>query len=98
MAKTQEFDPAELLDDQETQARYLRLALEEDGLPGLMQALGTVARARGMASVAEATGLGRESLYKTLRETGNPRVETLMQVLDALGMRLTVEPAGTPLT
>ena len=55
-----------------------------------MKAVGNVARAKGMTSIAEEAQLGRESLYKTLSGERDPRIGTVMKVLDALGIRLTV--------
>jgi probable addiction module antidote protein len=56
-------------------------------------ALGTVARARGMAKLARSTGLGRESLYKALRSDGNPSFRTVLDVAAALGYRFNVSAA-----
>ena len=58
-----------------------------------MTAVRDVAKARGIATVAAKAGLGRESLYKTLRPGAQPRFETVMRLLDALGVKLgTVTP------
>jgi probable addiction module antidote protein len=57
------------------------------------RALGTVARAEGMASVARAAGLSRESLYRALGGADTkPEFDTVMKVLNALGMQLTAKP------
>jgi probable addiction module antidote protein len=87
------FDSAELLDTPEAQAEYLSLALAEGDVAVIADALGTVARARGMTRVAEEAGLGRESLYKALSSAGNPEFATVLRVLRALDMRLAVQPA-----
>ena len=42
--------------------------------------------------VAERTDLGRESLYKTLSGGGNPKLATLRAVLEAMGLKLTIQP------
>ena len=60
---------------------------------GIARALGDIARARGMTRVARATGLSRESLYKALRSTGNPSLDTVLRVAKAVGVRLTAEAA-----
>ena len=58
-------------------------------------ALRTVADAvGGMAALADKTGLSRETLYRTLSEKGNPRLETLMSILEAFGLRLSVRAAA----
>ena len=76
MARTQtrSWDPAEHLETEEDMAAYLNVALEEGDLSLILAALGDVARARRMAIVAQETGLGRESLYKSLSPNGNPGV------------------------
>ena len=60
---------------------------------GLARALGDIARARGMTKVARAAGLSRESLYKALRRTGNPSLDTVLRVAKAVGVRLRAEAA-----
>ena len=67
--------------------------LETDDPNLLLLALGDVARAKGMAQVAKAAGLGRESLYKALAPGAKPRFETVMKVARALGVKFTVQPA-----
>jgi probable addiction module antidote protein len=63
----------------------------EDGDPGVIATvLGDIARSKGMARVAKKAGLGRESLYKALSKGGNPKLETLLKVTNALGLKLTV--------
>ncbi|MCD1619127.1 putative addiction module antidote protein [Salipiger manganoxidans] len=91
--ETTTFDAAEYLDTPEAIAAYLADAVEDNSPGALAQALGTVARAKGMAAIATETGLGRESLYKSLREGGDPKLSTVSKVLAAMGVRLTVEPA-----
>jgi len=55
-------------------------------------ALRDVAKANGgMSRLAEATELGRESMYKGLSEDGNPKIKSVQTVLKALGPRLSVE-------
>jgi len=77
-------------------AEYLRAALEDDEEPGvLLVALRRIAEARGgIAKVAKAAGIERESLYRALSERGNPRLSTLVAVTKAVGLKLTVEAAG----
>jgi probable addiction module antidote protein len=85
----------ELRDDPEFAAEYLRAALEDDDEPGvLLIALRRIAEARGgIAKVAKAAGIERESLYRALSVRGNPRLSTLVAVTKAVGLRLTVEAA-----
>jgi probable addiction module antidote protein len=90
MAKTQTrpWDAADHLKTVEDMVAYLEAALE-DGDPTLVTAaLGDIARARGMATIARDTGLGRESLYKALSAEGNPEFATVLKVVRALGLKL----------
>jgi len=76
-------------------AEYLRAALDYDDQPGvLLIALRRIAEARGgIAKVAKAAGIERESLYRALSVRGNPRLSTLVAVTKAVGLRLRVETA-----
>ena len=88
--RTIRWDSAAYLKSRADIARYLEAAFE-DGDPALVaHALGVVARARGMSKVAQASGLGRESLYKALSPDGNPGLATVLRVMHALGLRLKV--------
>ncbi|MCY4393108.1 MAG: putative addiction module antidote protein [Chloroflexi bacterium] len=75
-------------------AAALNAAFATDDLSQVMATLGTVARAKSMRRVAAETGLGRESLYKSLAPTGRPEFVTILKVLRSLGLRLRVTPAG----
>ncbi len=94
MPKTTRFDAAEYLDSEERQAAYISTALETGDAAFVRDALGVVARARGMAQVAEIASLSRESLYKALGENGNPEFDTVMRVIRALGLTLTARPVA----
>ncbi len=88
--KTVPWDSAAYLKTDEDIAHYLE-AVFEDGDPSLVAAaLGDVARAKGMAQIAKAAGLGRESLYKALSPEGNPEFATVLKVMRALGLKLKV--------
>ena len=84
------FGVVDFLDSDEALVEYLNVALEENDPQYFAKALGNVARAKGMSSVSEATGLGRQSLYRALSDDGNPRIDTLFRVLEALEIRLAV--------
>ena len=84
------WDSAEILGDSETIIEYLTAALEENDPELFVKAVGNVARAMGMTTVAQETQLGRPSLYKALSGERDPRIGTVMKVLGALGVRLTV--------
>ena len=85
----------ELRENPEFAAEYLRAALEDDDEPSvLLIALRRIAEARGgIAKVAKAAGIERESLYRALSARGNPRLSTLLAVAQAMGLKLTVEAA-----
>ena len=85
------WDSAEILDDDETIIEYLKAALEENDPAFFAKAVGNVARAKGMTAVAHESQLGRPSLYKALSGERDPRIGTVMKVLQAIGVRLTVE-------
>ena len=93
--KLRDHDPADYIDTPEDALLHLQAAFEE-GDPGVVaEMIGAVARSRGMAGVARATGLSRESLYRSLSAGGNPTLATTLRVLDALGLRLTVAERST---
>ena len=91
--RTRPWDPAEHLETEEDMAAYLNVALEEGDLGLIMAALGDIARARRMAKVAQESGLGRESLYKSLSSNGNPEFATVLKVVRSLGLQLQVTAA-----
>jgi probable addiction module antidote protein len=80
--------------DEEAQVEYIKANFEENGdLPSaILAAIRTVAEARGFKNFAESADLNRENLYRVLSEGGNPRLDTFFKILDALGLRLSVEP------
>lgn len=86
--KTVPFDAAEYLTDEESIAAFLNASAEMGDPAVLLNALGTVARARSMTKLAEDSGLGRESLYKALKPGAQPRYETVMKVVEALGVKM----------
>lgn len=91
--KSSPLDTIKLSGDLEAQAELLRDALKT-GDPGyIASVLGVVVRARGVAQVAKEAGVGRESLYKSLRQNGNPTLSTVIKVLNALGIKLEAVPA-----
>ena len=84
-----EFDMAEYLKSDADVAEYLSQVMA-DGDPGeLAAALGHIAKARGMTAIAQASGIKREALYKALRPSSQPRLDTIQRVCKALGIKLT---------
>lgn len=94
LAELPEFDMAQHLPDDEAIAQYLTIVLEENDPSALTDALGTIARARGMSEIAKASGLTREALYKALRPNSQPRFDTIARVCTALGVRLVAQVAA----
>ena len=92
IADLPEFDMAEHLPDEQAIAEYLTVVLEENDPAALADALGTIARARGMSEIAKSSGITREALYKALRPNASPRFETISKVCAALGVRLVAQP------
>jgi probable addiction module antidote protein len=87
------FDEAKYLSTPEAQADLLADAFETGDTGYIANALGIVARARGMSQVAREAGVRREALYKALSPDGDPKLSTLLGVAKALGFRLNAVPA-----
>ena len=86
------FDVSDHLRTPADRIEYLNAWLETapEDTAGVARALGDIARAAGMTTVARETGLSRESLYRALSAEGNPSFSTVLRVASALGMRLRV--------
>ncbi len=91
--KTKRWDAADHLKSKSEAIAYLEAAFEDGDSGVVAAALGDIARAKGMTTVARQAGLGRESLYKALSTGGNPELETVLRVVRVLGIRLHVAPA-----
>ncbi len=91
VAELPEFDMVDYLKTDQDIAQYLSVVLEDEDTSLLPAALGDIARARGMATIAEAAGLTREALYKALRPGSQPRFDTVARVCRALGLKLAVQ-------
>lgn len=89
------WDVTDYLKTDEDIILFLEACFDEagDDAAFIAAALGEVARARGMASIAEATGLTREGLYRTLSKQGNPSFSAVLKVMKALGIKLRPEAA-----
>ena len=90
MSNLTTFDTAQYLDSKEMIAEYLSQVLADGDTDELLEAMGNIAKAKGMTQIAKDTGLGRESLYKTFQSGAKPRFETVMKVLNSFGVRLEV--------
>lgn len=89
------YDVADHLGSPEEMAAYLDAWFEEfpDDVSGIARAIGDIARAKGMTQVAKDAGLSRESLYRALSQEGNPSLSTILKVLAAVGLKLSVSVA-----
>jgi probable addiction module antidote protein len=85
-AQLSNFDVAQYLDNEQMIAEYISQVLEDGDTDELLEAIGHIAKARGMAQIAKDTGMGRESLYKSFKAGAKPRFETVMKVLKSLGI------------
>jgi probable addiction module antidote protein len=94
--KTIRWDALDYLHSDADLVGYLEAALAEGDSALVTAVLGDIARAKGMTKVAEAAGLGRESLYKALSRSGNPELATVLRVMRALGLRFHVSAADEP--
>jgi probable addiction module antidote protein len=92
MVELSKFDAADYLKTPLAIAVYLTEAFETNDPAYICVALDTVARAKGIADVAKATDLSRESLYKTFKETAKPEFDTVRKVMRSLGVKLVAEP------
>ncbi|HUC72207.1 MAG TPA: addiction module antidote protein [Stellaceae bacterium] len=89
-AKTIVWNTEDHLETPEDIAAYLEAVFEDGDTDLIAHALGAVARSKGMTEIARRTGLGRQSLYKALSPEGQPEFETVLKVVRALGLKLTV--------
>src|SRR3954470_9836998 len=88
------YEPAAALVNDEEIAFFMADALETGDAAFIAQALGIVARAKGMAQIADQTGLSREQLYRSFSANGNPTLKTTLAVMKALGVELTAKVAS----
>lgn len=86
------YDPASALVDEAEISFFLTEAFETGDAAYIANALGVVARAKGMTHIAQETGLSREQLYRSFSERGNPTLKTTLAVMQALGVELTTKP------
>lgn len=87
-----EYDPAAALTDPETIALFISDAFQTGNADHIAQALGVVARAKGMGELAKETGLSRQQLYRSFSKNGNPTLKTFLAVTRALGVDITALP------
>ena len=86
------FDMVNVLDDDVSISEYISQVLTDGDSDELIRALGYIAKAKGMTSIAKESGLGRENLYNALSQGSKPRFDTVFRVIKALGIKLHAEP------
>lgn len=91
--ETRPWNTLDYLKTRDEQVAYLEAAIAEDDPSVLAEAIGAIARARGVSAFSRETGLSREAIYKAFRTGGNPTLETVSKATKALGLRLTLAPA-----
>ena len=92
MVKVSKFDAADYLKTPAAIAAYLTEAFETNDPIYILTAFDTVARAKEITDISKATGLARESLYKTFKENARPEFETVRKVTGSFGVKLVAEP------
>jgi len=88
------FDAAEFLDSDAAVAVFMNEAFKTNDAAYIAHAIGVAARAKSMARVASETGLAREQLYRSFSAQGNPTLQSLLAVMNALGLSLAARPRG----
>ncbi len=91
--KTTKFDVQEHLKTKKARIAYLKAVLEDGDSDLLAAALGDIARSIGTTRFANDTGLSRETIYKSLRQGGNPTLDTLAKSIKVLGLKLALTAA-----
>ena len=92
MTNVTSFDISEYLDSPELIAQYLNVTIESGSDELLYKAIGDIAKAKGMSHLAKETGLGRESLYKSLSASGSPKFSTISKIIASLGLEIDFKP------
>jgi len=89
-AEVTNFDITQYLDNNKVIAEYLSQILADGDMDELLEAIGNIAKAKGMSQIAKETGLGRESLYKTFHKGTKPKFDTIMKIMNSLGVKIQV--------
>lgn len=90
MVNIRKFDASRYLSTPEDIAIFLDEAIKMDDPNTLIHALSTAAKAQGMSEIARRAGVGRESLYKSLSDNANPGIGTVMKILHAMGVKISL--------
>lgn len=92
MLQTYPYDPAEFIDSPEAEAFLLADAFATGDAGYIAHALGIIAKSRGIAHVAREAGISRPTLYKAISGEGDPKLSTLLGLMKALGLTISVTP------
>lgn len=94
MAKGTEFSKylTQKLLDPELAAAYIVAAIEENDSDFLNQALANVVKAHGVGDIAAKTGIARQAIYSMTSKKGNPTLQNVNKILNAIGLEITVKP------
>ena len=85
------WDPAKYINTKEAVIAHIEAALEENDMELFLSVISDIARSKGMSQIARELGISREGLYRSLAPTGNPSFETVLKLLDLLGLRIKLE-------
>lgn len=91
MTQLKPFEASEYLTNEDTISEFLTASLEDPNPDVFLRALQEVAKARGMSQLARDAGMNRESLYKALAPGAKPRYDTVLKLVNALGVKLTAQ-------
>jgi len=86
-----DWDMAEYIKTKKDVIAHLEAALAENDIPFLLSVVGDIARSEGMTKIARSLGMSREGLYRSLSPTGKPSFETVVKLLNLLGLRLSLD-------
>lgn len=85
------YNAADYFETSEDVKRFLESCLEDNDPEFFIEALGIVAKSKGMTEISKQTGLGRESLYKSFGKGKHPRFETVLKVIQVLGLEFRLQ-------
>jgi len=84
------FNPFDYFQTKQEINEFLLDCLNDDDPNTFVTALGQLAKKKGMTTISQATGLSRESLYKTFNGKTQPKWATIFKVSQALGVQLQI--------
>jgi probable addiction module antidote protein len=88
------WDVTDLLRTDQDITDYLEAAFDTGEPDDVIHAISAVARARGLSATALQAGLARGTVVKALASDGNPTLSTLLSILKALNLSLSVKPSA----